>query len=142
MRRALGGRAIAFTFASVGLRNVSRSVSTTQLLASRKVGVGMSCSMSGSWDAKTIRNAWDSLRVIPLREYAQEKGEAVFPPPLGAFSSSPVQQDPADSVCPRSIRPPPPSEPPIRKCDHWLLRGIRHDLRSWRTEYGRCPCRH
>src|SRR3984893_18282896 len=48
MRRSLARRAIAFTSASVGLRNVSRSVSRTQLLVSRKVGGGMSCSMSGS----------------------------------------------------------------------------------------------
>src|ERR1700730_9783284 len=48
MRRSLARRAIAFTSASVGLRNVSRSVSRTQLLVSRKVGGRMSCSMSGS----------------------------------------------------------------------------------------------
>ena len=44
-------RAIAFTSASVGLRRVSRSVSRTQLLGSRNVGVGISCSMSGSCKA-------------------------------------------------------------------------------------------
>src|ERR1700680_2068587 len=54
MRRSSARRAIAFTSASVGLRNSSRSVSRTQLLASRNVGVGISCSMSGSC-AKTKR---------------------------------------------------------------------------------------
>src|SRR6266567_9349026 len=51
MRRSLASRAMVFTSASVGLRNVSRSVSRTQLLASRNAGVGMSCDMSGSCDA-------------------------------------------------------------------------------------------
>src|SRR3982074_453301 len=55
MRRSLASRAIAFTSASVGLRSISRSVSRTQGLASRNVGVGISCSMSGSY-AKTERN--------------------------------------------------------------------------------------
>jgi hypothetical protein len=36
---------IALTSASVGLRKVSRSVSSTQLLGLRKVGVGKSCSI-------------------------------------------------------------------------------------------------
>src|SRR5882757_2379680 len=51
MRRSLARRAIAFTSARVGWRNVSRSVSRTQALASRSVGVGTSCNMSGSCDA-------------------------------------------------------------------------------------------
>src|ERR1700736_5977361 len=55
MRRPLARRAIAFTSASVGLRSVSRSVSSTQLLASRNVGVGISCSMSGSCNAEIKR---------------------------------------------------------------------------------------
>src|ERR1700735_4410051 len=63
MRRSLARRAIAFTSASVGLRSIGRSVSRTQLLASRKVGVGISCNMSGSWNN-------------------QRKREAGFPPPL------------------------------------------------------------
>src|SRR6202049_2466319 len=65
MRRSSARRAIAFTSASVGLRNSSRSVSRTQGLASRNVGVGISCSMSGSW-----------MRT------QNKKEEAGFPPPL------------------------------------------------------------
>src|SRR5258708_16788731 len=57
MRRSLASRAIAFTSASVGLRSIRRSVSRTQLLASRKVGVGISCNMSGSWNNQTKREA-------------------------------------------------------------------------------------
>src|ERR1700744_3872435 len=63
MRRSLARRAIAFTSVGVGLRSIRRSVSRTQLLASRKVGVGISCNMSGSWNN-------------------QRKREAGFPPPL------------------------------------------------------------
>src|SRR5258708_40359949 len=55
MRRALARCAIAFTSASVGRRSISRSVSRTMLLASRKAGVGISCSMSGS--SMRIQNA-------------------------------------------------------------------------------------
>src|SRR5215211_2910788 len=51
MRRSLARRAMALTSASVGLRKVSRSVSRTQGLASRNLGVGMSCNISGSCDA-------------------------------------------------------------------------------------------
>jgi len=107
MRRSLARCAIAFTSASVGRPNVSRSVSRTQLLASRSVGLRSGCPAHvGLLIAKNAQN---------------KKGEAGFPPPLGALFDSAVQQDPADSNVSPSIRPPPSSEPPIRKCGHWLL---------------------
>src|SRR5882724_8567469 len=70
MRRSLARCAIAFTSASVGLRSISRSVSRTQLLASRNVGVGISCSMSGSCKRAKTQN---------------KKGRPVSRLPLGAF---------------------------------------------------------
>src|SRR6266702_1817219 len=79
MRRSLASRAIAFTSASVGWRNASRSVSRTQALASRKVGVGTSCNMSGSCDATTKRNAWDSLRAAPFGMSRARKRGGRFP---------------------------------------------------------------
>src|SRR3954468_3774523 len=85
MRRSLARCAIAFTSASVGRRNVSRSVSRTQLLASRKtgVGIGMSCNMSAP-DCENAQN---------------KKGRPVSRLPLEPFSTPPVQQDPADLGC-------------------------------------------
>src|ERR1700676_3466906 len=71
MRRSLARRAIAFTSASVGRRSVSRSVSRTQLLASRNVGFGISCSMWGLLPAKT--------------KTQNEKGRPVSRLPFGAF---------------------------------------------------------
>ena len=60
-----------FYVASVGRRNVSRSVSRTQLLASRSAGVGDVLQHVGLLIAKMRR-----------------KGEAGFPPPLGALFDS------------------------------------------------------
>src|SRR3979409_722979 len=88
MRRSLARRAIAFTSASVGLRSVSRSVSRTQLLASRNVGVGMSCSMSGSCMRKQNATSGScgvfgsQTRCPLLRNTRNKKEEAGFPPPL------------------------------------------------------------
>src|SRR5258708_40124788 len=48
---------MALPSASVGRRSTGRSVSRAQLLASRKVGVGISCNMSGSWNNQTKRAA-------------------------------------------------------------------------------------
>ena len=80
-------RAMAFTSASVGLRKLSRSVSRTQPLVSRNVGVGISCSISGSC-------------VRPEAAHQTRKGEAGFPPPLEPiFGAPPVQRDPADHQC-------------------------------------------
>src|SRR5882757_4312279 len=98
MRRSLARRVIAFTSASVGLRNVSRSVSRTQALASRKVDVGMSCSMSGSCDAKSgtqrlERHAWSKENT------RNKKGRPVIPPPLGALCDSAGSTGPGGLVC-------------------------------------------
>src|ERR1700722_1975187 len=73
IRRSLARRAIAFTSASVGLRNVSRSVSRTLGLAPRKEGLGISCNMSGS----CMRQQNETFA-----ERTQQKREAGFPPPL------------------------------------------------------------
>src|SRR5882757_2645591 len=137
MRRSLARCAIALTSARVGRRSASRSVSRTQLLASRKAGVGMSFNIGGLLEG----SSWTIAHV--LAAHAQQKGEAGFPPPLEPFFDSAGSTGPGGlKLCPPSIRPPPPSEPPIRKCDHCLLRETRRDLRSWRREYGQCPCRH
>src|ERR1700687_3210098 len=90
MRRSLARRAITFTSASVGRRSISRSVSRTQGLASRNVGVGISCSMAGSCRRK--QSATLDYRVCPgsqnrcplLRNTRNKKREAGFPPPLGS----------------------------------------------------------
>src|SRR5437588_10826514 len=92
MRRSLARCAITFTSARVGRRNVSRSVSRTQLLASRKAGVGMSCNIGGLLEG----SSWTVAHV--LTAHAQQKGEAGFPPPLEPYLTPPVQQDPADST--------------------------------------------
>src|SRR5882724_583869 len=76
MRRSLARRAIAFTSASVGRRSTSRSVSRTQRLGSCNIGVGISCSISGSW-----RSLLD-YPACSLRDTRNKKGEAGFPPPL------------------------------------------------------------
>src|SRR5215475_1068321 len=78
MRRSLASRAIAFTSASVGRRSVSRSVATTLGLGSRQVGVEKSCNMFGSVN--------DQKRFKSNDIKSNEKGEAGFPPPLGANS--------------------------------------------------------
>src|SRR5580704_1020053 len=93
MRRSSARRAIVLTSASVGLRNVSRSVSRTQRPAARNVVGGISCNIS-----KLLE--WSLLDCCGLRlKSAQRKGEAGFPPPLGALVAPPVQQDPAESEC-------------------------------------------
>src|SRR6202041_1199997 len=76
MRRSLARRAMAFTSASVGLRNISRSVSRTQALASRNVGVGMSCSMAGSCKAALglLRVFRSQNRSLCLGTHAIKKG--------------------------------------------------------------------
>src|SRR6267378_5195 len=95
-------------FASVGLRNIRRSVSRTQLLASRNVGVGMSCSMSGSCMRK---------------QNAKLKREAGFPPPLWSLLAlRRFIRNRRTRWCPPFTRPQlRSSEAPRRKCDHWLL---------------------
>src|ERR1700691_5441860 len=111
MRRWLARCAIAFPCASVGLRSSSRSVSRTQLLASRNVGVGISCSMSGSCDAALglSRMFRSQNRGAVLRHTRNKKGRPVSRLPLEPSGAPPVQQDPADS------------------CIHRLLgRGFRH----------------
>src|SRR5450755_160734 len=99
MRRSLARRAIAFTSASVGLRSISRSVSRTQLLASRSVGVGISCTMSGSCDAAPglSRMFWSQNRGSFLRNRRNKKGNRFSRLPLEPSGAPPVQQDPADS---------------------------------------------
>src|SRR6202022_2844726 len=87
MRRELARRAIAFTSASVGLRSVSRAVSSTQLLAWRNVGVGISCSMSGSCmrkqNATLEQGARSGLR--NTRNKAIKKRRPVSRLPFGAL---------------------------------------------------------
>src|ERR1700761_8601661 len=81
MRRSLANLAMAFTSASVGRRNVSRSVSRTQLLASRNVEVGISCSITGSCSRNDTQQR-------------QQKRRLVSRLPSGAFQEPPpVQQD-------------------------------------------------
>src|SRR5207247_7074562 len=99
MRRSLARHAIAFTSASVGLRKVSRSVSRTQALASRNVGVGMSCSMSGSIDKRCSRGAClDCETGVHFCEtHAKKRGGRLSRLPLEPSRALPVHQDPADS---------------------------------------------
>src|ERR1700732_1642672 len=82
MRRSLARRAIAFTSASVGRRSTSRSVSRTQRLASCNVGVGISCSIQGSWRSLLGYPAFS------LRDTRNKKGRPVSRLPFGAFTSS------------------------------------------------------
>src|SRR5665213_1448704 len=101
MRRSLARRAIAFTSASVGLRSISRSVSRTQLLTSRKVGVGISCNISGSFDSSSFldyRACSDRKTGVRFCETgAIKKGGRFSRLPLEPSGAPPVQQDPADS---------------------------------------------
>src|SRR5579859_1113506 len=83
MRRSLARREIDLTSASVGFRSVSRSVSRMQGLASCKVGVGISCSMSGSFNRSLmVARILVAKPASAFAQPAQQKREAGFPPPL------------------------------------------------------------
>src|SRR6478672_3295115 len=86
------------------------------------------------------RDILQHVGLLKCERLRKQKGRPVSRLPLEPFLTPPVQQDRRTRLCPPSIRPPLPSELPIRKCGHWLLRGTRHDLRPWRREYGRCQC--
>src|SRR5665213_1849856 len=119
MRRSLARLAMAFTSASAGLRSISRSVSRTQALDSRNVGVGISCNISGSCSrTQTLHSgACPGCKTgVHFCGTRAQKKRGWFPAsPLEPSGAPPVQQD-------RRTR-----------CVHRLLgRGFRH--RNYRDE--------
>src|ERR1700750_554780 len=107
MRRSLERLAIAFTVARVGPRRASRSVSRTQALDSRNVGVGISCNISGSCS----RTKTPDLRTrVPVANRCPsfwntrtKKERLVSRLPFGAFRSSAGSTGPTDSICVRRL---------------------------------------
>src|ERR1700761_1639183 len=93
MRRLSARRAIALTSASVGRRNVSRSVSRMQRPASRNAVGRISCNIC---KGSLSDHSWNVAALVIDRR-ATEKGRPVSRLPLEPLSAPPVQQDPAES---------------------------------------------